>query len=47
MSPSGMENIAVMKRQIGILSASLQAVYEIDEITSIRNLQSSVSNLCL
>jgi hypothetical protein len=43
--PPEMDTLAAMNRQTEILSELLQEVHEIDEITSIRNLQSSVGNL--
>jgi hypothetical protein len=45
VSSPEMDTLTAMNRQIEILSELLQEVYEIDEITSIRNLQSSVGNL--
>ena len=44
--PPEMDILAAMNSQTEILSELLQEVHEIDEITSIRNLQSSVGNLC-
>jgi hypothetical protein len=43
--PPEMETLATINRQTEILSGLLQEVHEIDKITSIRNLQSSVGNI--
>jgi len=43
--PPEMETLAAMNRQTEILSELLQEVREIYEITSIRNLRSSVGSL--
>jgi hypothetical protein len=42
--PPVMETLAAMNKQTEILSELLQEVHEIDEITTIRDLQSYVGN---